>query len=95
MHDHFILIEGWVRCLLDDVVHDGLVVGTSVEKTQTVKSSSVRVMVDSISCIGLRQEFVKISLIVSVLEDEAQGSDGGEFVPMRALGSPFEVLFDF
>jgi hypothetical protein len=52
-------------------------------------------MVDSISCIGLRQEFVKISLIVSVLEDEAQGSDGGEFVPMRALGSPFEVLFDF
>ena len=52
-------------------------------------------MVGSISCVSLRQEFVKISLIVSVLEDEAQGSDGGEFVPMCALGSPFEVLFDF
>lgn len=95
MHDHFILVEGRVGRLFDDVVHDSLVVGAGVEKAQTVKSSSVGVMVDSITCIGLRQKLVKVSLVVSVFEDEAKGSDGGELVPMCALGSPFQVLFDF
>lgn len=92
MHDNLVLIESGVGGLVDDVIDDGLIVGSSVEQPEAVESTSVGVVVDAISSVTLRQELRKMLPLMSVLEDQAERGDGRELVPVGALARPFQVL---
>ena len=93
MHDHFILVEGGIGGLFSDIVKDGLIGSPSVEQTQAIESTAIRVVIHTIASIIFRKEFGKYAAVFMVLVDKAQWGNAGELVPMGALGSPFQVLF--